>query len=79
MEAQRRRGKMRRAIRVICIWLLVLRRVEPLNGYWSHLIPKQAKYLIDFIQTERFLALLQFPQEAEADACLLCQLGLGEA
>lgn len=70
---------MRRAARVICIWLLVLRWVGPLHGDWSHLIPKQAKHLVDLVQPKRFLALLQFPQEAEADARLFRQLGLGEA
>lgn len=61
------------------IWLLLLSILESLHGHWSYLIPKQEKYLVDLVQPERFFTLLQFSQEAEADARLFRQLGLGEA
>lgn len=38
--------------------------------------PEKAQYLIDLIHTERLLALLQFPDEAQAYTRLFREVGL---
>ena len=38
--------------------------------------PEEAQYLIDLIHTERLLALLQFPDEAQAYARFFREVGL---
>lgn len=38
--------------------------------------PEEAQYLIDLIYTERLLALLQFPDEAQAYARFFREVGL---
>ena len=38
--------------------------------------PEEAQYLIDLIHAERLLALLQFPDEAQAHAGLFREVGL---
>lgn len=38
--------------------------------------PEEAQYLIDLIYAERLLALLQFPDEAQAHAGLFREVGL---